>query len=125
MTVGGITHLVQRPFLVLATQNPIEYEGTFPLPEAQVDRFMMRISLGYPTQADEIAILNSQQTHHPIEDIEQVISAEDLMAAQRAVKEAVSYTHLRAHETVLDLVCRLLLENKKTNPSHITLSLTL
>ena len=87
VTVDGITHLLQRPFLVLATQNPIEYEGTFPLPEAQVDRFMMRISLGYPTQADEIAILNSQQTHHPIEDIEQVISAEELIAAQQAVKE--------------------------------------
>lgn len=87
VTVDGITHPLQRPFLVLATQNPIEYEGTFPLPEAQVDRFMMRISLGYPAQADEIAILNSQQTHHPIEDIEQVISAEELVAAQQAVKE--------------------------------------
>ena len=69
VTVDGITHLLQRPFLVLATQNPIEYEGTFPLPEAQVDRFMMRISLGYPTQADEIAIVNSQQTNHRIEEI--------------------------------------------------------
>ena len=87
LTVDGITHLLQRPFLVLATQNPIEYEGTFPLPEAQVDRFMMRISLGYPSQADEIAILNSQQTHHPIEDIEQVITADELIAAQKTVKE--------------------------------------
>ncbi|WP_423225906.1 AAA family ATPase [Candidatus Amarolinea aalborgensis] len=87
VTVDGITHLLQRPFLVLATQNPIEYEGTFPLPEAQVDRFMMRISLGYPSQADEIAILNSQQTHHPIEDIEQVITADELIAAQKTVKE--------------------------------------
>ncbi len=87
VTVDGITHLLQRPFLVLATQNPIEYEGTFPLPEAQVDRFMMRISLGYPSQADEIAILNSQQTHHPIEDIEQVITADELVAAQKTVKE--------------------------------------
>lgn len=87
VTVDGITHTLQRPFLVLATQNPIEYEGTFPLPEAQVDRFMMRISLGYPSQADEISILNSQQTHHPIEDVEQVISAEELVAAQKAVKD--------------------------------------
>jgi len=87
VTVDGITHALQRPFLVLATQNPIEYEGTFPLPEAQVDRFMMRISLGYPSQADEIAILNSQQTHHPIEDIEQVITADELVAAQKTVKE--------------------------------------
>lgn len=87
VTVDGITHALQRPFLVLATQNPIEYEGTFPLPEAQVDRFMMRISLGYPSQTDEIAILNSQQTHHPIEDIEQVITADELVAAQKTVKE--------------------------------------
>lgn len=87
VTVDGITHTLQRPFLVLATQNPIEYEGTFPLPEAQVDRFMMRISLGYPSQADEISILNSQQTHHPIEDVEQVITAEELVAAQKAVKD--------------------------------------
>ena len=87
VTVDGTTHLLQRPFLVLATQNPIEYEGTFPLPEAQVDRFMMRISLGYPSQADEIAILNSQQTHHPIEDIDQVITAEELVAAQKTAKE--------------------------------------
>ncbi len=87
MTVDGVTHPMKRPFLVLATQNPIEYEGTFPLPEAQVDRFMMRISLGYPTQADEIAILNSQATHHPIEDLEPVISADELVAAQKAVKE--------------------------------------
>lgn len=87
VTVDGITHTLQRPFLVLATQNPIEYEGTFPLPEAQVDRFMMRISLGYPSQTDEISILNSQQTHHPIEDVEQVITAEELVAAQKAVKD--------------------------------------
>jgi len=87
VTVDGVTHTLQRPFLVLATQNPIEYEGTFPLPEAQVDRFMMRISLGYPSQTDEISILNSQQTHHPIEDVEQVITAEELVAAQKAVKD--------------------------------------
>ncbi len=87
VTVDGVTHILQRPFLVLATQNPIEYEGTFPLPEAQVDRFMLRISLGYPTQADEIAVLNSQQTHHPIEDIGQVVSAEELVLAQQAAKE--------------------------------------
>ena len=66
---------MERPFLVLATQNPIEYEGTFPLPEAQIDRFMMRISLGYPSAADEMNILESQREHHPVQDIEQVVSA--------------------------------------------------
>ncbi|MFN3334681.1 MAG: AAA family ATPase, partial [Caldilinea sp.] len=66
VTVDGETYPVPHPFLVLATQNPIEYEGTFPLPEAQVDRFMMRIHLGYPSKANEIDVLNRQSDHHPI-----------------------------------------------------------
>ena len=86
-TVDGITHKMPDPFLVLATQNPIEYEGTFPLPEAQLDRFLMRITLGYPSKSDEITILDSQQYVHPIEKLEQAISAEELMAAQEAVKK--------------------------------------
>ena len=86
VTVDGVTYRLPQPFLVLATQNPIEYEGTFPLPEAQLDRFLMRISLGYPGPEDEIAILNSQQFMHPLERIEQVISIEDLLACQEEVK---------------------------------------
>ena len=86
ITVDGVTYRMERPFLVLATQNPIEYEGTFPLPEAQIDRFMMRISLGYPSAADEMHILESQREHHPVQDIGQVVSAEELLAAQDAVK---------------------------------------
>jgi MoxR-like ATPase len=86
-TVDGVTHRMPDPFLVLATQNPIEYEGTFPLPEAQLDRFMMRITLGYPTKADEITILNSQQFVHPIDSLSQVIDVEDLVEAQEAVKK--------------------------------------
>lgn len=86
VTVDGVTHLLARPFLVLATQNPIEYEGTFPLPEAQVDRFIMRIHLGYPDRKHEVAILDSQTDHHPIQDIQQVVSAEELTSAQEAVK---------------------------------------
>jgi MoxR-like ATPase len=66
MTIDGITHKLPRPFLVLATQNPIEYEGTFPLPEAQLDRFLLRIRLGYPGLADEIRVLELQQLRHPI-----------------------------------------------------------
>ena len=87
VTIDGVTYTMQRPFLVLATQNPIEYEGTFPLPEAQVDRFIMRIHLGYPDRRHEIAILDSQQDHHPIQGLEQVISREELMRAQKAVKQ--------------------------------------
>ncbi len=86
VTVDGTTHAMARPFLVLATQNPIEYEGTFPLPEAQIDRFIMRINLGYPERRHEVAILDSQSDHHPIEDISQVVTAEELQGAQQAVK---------------------------------------
>ncbi|MBM4464250.1 MAG: MoxR family ATPase [Chloroflexi bacterium] len=87
VTVDGITYPIPEPFLVLATQNPIEYEGTFPLPEAQLDRFMMRISLGYPSPEHEIAILDSQQYVHPVETIEQAIDVRELLDAQEKVKE--------------------------------------
>ncbi len=87
VTVDGTTYPMARPFLVLATQNPIEYEGTFPLPEAQLDRFMLRITLGYPLPADEMKMLDSQRQTHPISDLDQVISVEELQAAQRAVTE--------------------------------------
>jgi MoxR-like ATPase len=86
VTVDGVTHRLPNPFLVLATQNPIEYEGTFPLPEAQLDRFMMRISLGYPARGDEITILASQLQAHPIEDIGQVITAQELQTLQQQIK---------------------------------------
>ncbi len=87
MTVDGITHPLPKPFMVLATQNPIEYEGTFPLPEAQLDRFLLRIRLGYPGLADEILILELQQLRHPIETLEMVVSVEELQLMQQAVKQ--------------------------------------
>jgi len=87
VTVDGVTYPMARPFLVLATQNPIEYEGTFPLPEAQLDRFLIRVRLGYPEPEEEIVILDRQRVVHPVETIEQVVSAEEFMQAQRAVKE--------------------------------------
>lgn len=87
VTVDGVTYPLQKPFLVLATQNPIEYEGTFPLPEAQLDRFMLRISLGYPEPGDEIRMLDSQQRVHPVEMVRQVVSADELLQSQEAVKE--------------------------------------
>ncbi|MBC8449431.1 MAG: MoxR family ATPase [Chloroflexi bacterium] len=87
VTVDGVTYPMDKPFLVLATQNPIEYEGTFPLPEAQVDRFMMRISIGYPEPQDEMAILDSQRLRHPIEELEQALEVEEFMAAQEAIKQ--------------------------------------
>src|SRR5437764_10646773 len=69
VTVDGVTYRLQEPFMVMATQNPIEYEGTFPLPEAQLDRFMMNIKLGYPKSNDEVKILTSHQHHHPLDDL--------------------------------------------------------
>lgn len=85
-TVDGITHLIPQPFMVLATQNPIEYEGTFPLPEAQLDRFLMRIRIGYPSFANEIEILELQQIKHPIEDISTVVSSAEILEMQEAIK---------------------------------------
>jgi MoxR-like ATPase len=102
VTVDGVTHLLERPFLVLATQNPIEYEGTFPLPEAQLDRFVMRISLGYPSPADEIRILEAQQYVHPIESVDQVVGASELVEMQESIKAV--YVHDAIKEYVVSLV---------------------
>jgi MoxR-like ATPase len=87
ITVDGTTHELPRPFMVLATQNPIEYEGTFPLPEAQLDRFLLRVRLGYPSLADEISVLEGQQLRHPIETLEPVISAGEVLAAAAEVRK--------------------------------------
>jgi MoxR-like ATPase len=86
VTVDGQTHALPRPFMVLATQNPIEYEGTFPLPEAQLDRFLLRITLGYPSKSDEIIIMDRQQLTHPIEETCKVMDATELASLQEAVK---------------------------------------
>jgi MoxR-like ATPase len=87
ITVDGVTYSMEQPFLVLATQNPIEYEGTFPLPEAQLDRFMLRVSLGYPSDQDEITMLERQQHVHPINTLEQVVSSEELVGAQQNIRD--------------------------------------
>jgi MoxR-like ATPase len=102
VTVDGRTYPMARPFLVLATQNPIEYEGTFPLPEAQVDRFMLRIHLGYPGKSHEIDMLTRQTDHHPIQDLEQVVSLEELVEAQRAIREVYVDDLVKAY--IVDLV---------------------
>jgi MoxR-like ATPase len=79
VTVDGVTRPLPAPFLVLATQNPVEYEGTFPLPEAQLDRFLIRLSLGYPEEEDEAQILHNLRKRHPIETVEQVVDGSDLL----------------------------------------------
>src|SRR6266704_1702415 len=86
IVLADVTNRLPEPFMVMATQNPIEYEGTFPLPEAQLDRFMMNISLGYPKAADEMNILDSHQHHHPLDDLAQIMTAEELVTIQQQVR---------------------------------------
>jgi MoxR-like ATPase len=102
VTVDGITYPLTPPFMVLATQNPIEYEGTFPLPEAQLDRFMLRIQLGYPSKMDEIEILDRQQREHPIERIDQAVSVEELLEAQTAIREV--FLDQKVKEYIVEVV---------------------
>jgi len=84
-TIDNITHPIEPPFMVIATQNPIEYEGTYPLPEAQLDRFMMRLSLGYPSAEAEEAILHEQTSHNPLEELEPVLNSAEVLWMQQAV----------------------------------------
>src|SRR4051795_2123289 len=100
-TIDGTTYPMPDPFLVIATQNPIEYEGTFALPEAQLDRFMLRIKLGYPQPVDEVVILDEQKRQHPIDELEVVCSVEELQAMQNAVRE------IYVDPTVSDYIVRL------------------
>jgi MoxR-like ATPase len=86
VTVDGVTRALTQPFIVLATQNPIEYEGTFPLPEAQLDRFLMRLALGYPTPEQQMAILDAQQYAHPIETLEQIAAPDELVQMQEQLR---------------------------------------
>jgi MoxR-like ATPase len=101
ITVDGVTRVLPRPFLVLATQNPIEYEGTFPLPEAQLDRFLMRISLGYPSAADESRMLLNLRRRHPIEEIGQVVDGMQVPALVEQVWE------VHVDDTVREYIVRL------------------
>jgi len=87
VTIDGVTRTLPRPFLVIATQNPIEYEGTFPLPEAQLDRFLMRLTMGYPSIEDEKTILTNLQRDHPVNSLGQVVDGLTLPALQRQVWE--------------------------------------
>ncbi len=102
VTVDVQTHELARPFIVLATQNPIEYEGTYPLPEAQVDRFMIRVSLGYPAPRDEAGMLADHESGDRVETLEPVVGAGDALAAQDAA------ARVRAAEPLRDYVVRLL-----------------
>lgn len=102
ITLDGVTHRLNRPFLVLATQNPIEYEGTFPLPEAQLDRFLLKLSLGYPSREDENQILLNLQREHPITHVAQVVEGRRLLDLQRQVWD------VHVDDTVRDYIVSLI-----------------
>src|SRR5499427_7890455 len=87
VTVGGQTYVLKPPFLVIATQNPVDHEGTFPLPEAQLDRFLVRLSLGYPGPEEESKMLQRLQRGHPIDEISAVVQAAEVVASQEAVRD--------------------------------------
>lgn len=104
VTVDGTTHRLPRPFMVLATQNPIEYEGTFPLPEAQLDRFLLRVRLGYPSASEEMRVLSEQQFRHPIEALEPVVKINELLDAIQEIRQV--YVSPAIQKYIIDLVGR-------------------
>jgi MoxR-like ATPase len=101
-TIDNVAHAIVAPFMIVATQNPIEYEGTYPLPEAQLDRFMMRLSLGYPSRAAEEAILDAQTSGDPFSELVPVLDAAEVLAMQDAVSRVGVTTALRRY--VVDLL---------------------
>ncbi len=96
-TIDGQTYQMPRPFLVIATQNPIEYEGTFPLPESQLDRFFIRVNMGYPDEKAESEILFRQKLRHPIEDLQQVVTVEEILEMQKKTREIFIEDTLREY----------------------------
>lgn len=102
VTVDGKNYGLERPFLLIATQNPIDHEGTFPLPEAQLDRFLVRLSLGYPGLEEESRMIERQQRGHPIDSLETVVAADEIIACQKAVREI--HVDVKVRDYVLQLV---------------------
>ncbi len=104
VTVDGVTHRLPKPFMVLATQNPIEYEGTFPLPEAQLDRFLLRIRMGYPSPGEEMKVMSGQQLKHPIEALKPVVKAKELLGAIEEIRKV--FVSNAVQKYIIDLVGR-------------------
>ena len=109
ITIEGETRLLPSPFMVLATQNPIEYEGTFPLPEAQLDRFLLKIKLGYPDQSTEKDILNAQVMEHPINTLKAVTTPEQVLDCQHAVKT------IYVDELLKDYIINIVADTRRNN----------
>ena len=102
VSVDGVVHKLDRPFYIIATQNPVDHEGTFPLPEAQLDRFLVRLSLGYPTPEEESAMIEKLQLGHPVETLQPVVAVEDIVRCQEEVRQ------VRVHERVRDYVVQII-----------------
>ena len=117
VTIDGITYKLDKPFLVIATQNPIETQGTFPLPEAQLDRFFMRLNMGYPEKEDEIKVLMNKQKGQSIEDIKEVVSKEDLKEAQRLVRD------IKVGDAIKEYIVDISRATRKSDKVKIGLSL--
>jgi len=113
VSIDGVTRQMQAPFMVIATQNPVEHEGTFPLPEAQLDRFLVRMSVGYPSFSSEAEMLEMQRTAHPIDSMQAVADRETIVAMQRAVREVF------VHPQVSDYIIKIVDESRRN--IHLTL----
>lgn len=107
VTVDGITYGIKKPFFVMATQNPIEYEGTYPLPEAQMDRFLMRLNMGYPKNNEEVEIMNMQVEEHPIDTITPAIGAEEIEKLQKEV------THVHIDNSLKDYIVEIISKTRE------------
>lgn len=116
VTIENKTYPLPRPFIVLATQNPVEHHGTYPLPESQLDRFMMRISMGYPEMAAEKQILRNQMTRHPIEEVEPIMQASDVVELQKLVRQ------VRVDDLILDYLVKIV--NATRNSEHLELGVS-
>ncbi|NOZ20690.1 MAG: MoxR family ATPase [Planctomycetes bacterium] len=113
VSMDGVTYDLPRPFLVLATQNPHEFEGTYPLPESQLDRFLMRIDIGYPTEEQEKRILHDQKLAHPIDSLKPVLSAEEVVELQKRVRD------VSVEAQVSDYLVRMIQETRRCDAIEV------
>jgi MoxR-like ATPase len=116
ITVDGFTHKLPEPFFVMATQNPIEYEGTYPLPEAQLDRFLLKINMGYPTASEEMQVLSRIEKEHPIHELSSVLDLEDLLKLQDQVRG------IFVEESVKQYIIDLVIRTRKHSGIHLGVS---
>ena len=116
VSADGETHDLPRPFMVIATQNPLEFEGTYPLPESQLDRFLMRISVGYPDRAEELEVLNSHRQGEPVDALEPVLTREQVVALQEAVR------HVTVDEAINTYLLDVVHATRENDDLHVGVS---